>query len=409
MTGLDYEIISLSDGKPIYAWTHGVLFDEGSRRQLENVARLPFIYRWVAAMPDVHAGIGAAIGAVIPTRGAVIPSAVGVDIGCGLLAVRTGLTASALPDNLTGLRSAVEKNVPHGRTHGGRRNDRGAWGQIPDAVVRIWNSELAARYRQIIDRHKKIAEANSINHLGTLGTGNHFIEVSLDEEERIWLLLHSGSRGVGNKIGTYFIDRARERARRQKLDLPDRDLAYFREGEQDFIDYLQAAEWAQKFARVNRGLMMEGVVRALGEILKGAAIEERERIDCHHNYVNRERHFDQDVYVTRKGAVSARSGQLGIIPGSMGAATYIVRGRGNELSFQSCSHGAGRSMSRREAKRTITLEDHARATRGVECRRDRDVLDESPAAYKPIDRVMSAQQSLVEIVHTLRQVVCVKG
>jgi tRNA-splicing ligase RtcB len=249
-----------------------------------------------------------------------------------------------------------------------------------------------------------------VNHLGTLGTGNHFIEVCLDEDDRVWCMLHSGSRGVGNKIGTYFIGLAKQDMRKQIANLPDKDLAYFREGVEHFDDYVEAVGWAQDFARTNRELMMRAVVNALGtlpglpEFSADVAV-----VNCHHNYVARETHFGENVWLTRKGAVRARDGDLGIIPGSMGARSYIVRGKGNLQSYNSCSHGAGRAMSRGEARRRFTVKEHAEATRDVECRKDADVIDETPAAYKPIDAVMEAQKDLVDVVHTLRQVVCVKG
>jgi tRNA-splicing ligase RtcB len=251
---------------------------------------------------------------------------------------------------------------------------------------------------------------NDMNHLGTLGTGNHFIEVCLDESEAVWFMLHSGSRGVGNRMGSYFIELARKDMQRFYINLPDIDLAYFPEHTDHFDDYVEAVEWAQDYARANRDLMMEqiiGAVRNSGQVRPFNA--EVKAINCHHNYVARESHYGANVLVTRKGAVRAREGDMGIIPGSMGARSFIVRGKGNPESFHSCSHGAGRAMSRNEAKRRFTIADHERMTAGVECRKDADVIDETPAAYKPIDAVMAAQADLVDIVHTLRQVVCVKG
>src|SRR5262245_16732458 len=360
-------------------------------------------------MPDVHWGIGATVGSVIPTRGAIIPAAVGVDIGCGMIAVETSLNARDLPYNLKAIRTAIEKAVPHGRTNNGGSGDRGAWHEIPTRSQEVW-SNLKPRYDLILLKHPKLGRGNDVNHLGTLGTGNHFIEVCLDEDEHLWFMLHSGSRGVGNRMGTYFIDLARNDMKNLLVNLPDKDLAYLSEHTKHFDDYIEAVSWAQDYAQWNRNLMMEQVVSAVrrsGEVPDFTA--ELKVINCHHNYVARERHYGEDVLVTRKGAVRARQGDMGIIPGSMGARSYIVRGKGNPESFESCSHGAGRAMSRREAKRRFTLEDHARMTAGVECRKDSEVIDETPGAYKPIDAVMAAQADLVEIVHTLRQVVCVKG
>ena len=404
-----YNLLKVEKGVPIKAWTRGVLLEDRARDQLKNVAQLPFIYRWVAAMPDVHWGIGATVGSVIPTKGAIIPAAVGVDIGCGMMAVETDLNARDLPENLKEIRTAIEKAVPHGRTNHGGRGDVGAWSGIPVRNSEVWQ-ELKPRYDAIVEKHPKLDRGNHANHLGTLGTGNHFIEVCLDEAETVWFMLHSGSRGVGNRLGSYFIELARKDMGRMVANLPDRDLAYFNEGTEYFDDYVEAVAWAQDFARWNRHLMMEqvvGAVRGSGEVRPFKA--EWKAINCHHNYVARENHYGQDVLVTRKGAVRARQGEMGIIPGSMGAKSYIVRGKGNPESFMSCSHGAGRAMSRTEAKRRFSVEDHKRMTEGVECRKDRAVIDETPAAYKPIEAVMEAQSDLVEIVHTLRQVVCVKG
>jgi tRNA-splicing ligase RtcB len=402
-----YEVLQ-SEGVPIKAWTRGVPVEAEAAAQLRNVARLPFIHRWVAAMPDVHWGIGATVGSVIPTVGAVIPAAVGVDIGCGMMAVQTTLTANDLPESLRGVRTAIERAVPHGRAPGGRR-DHGAWANPPAAAQAAW-AELAPRFGAIAARHPAVRQSNHLVHLGTLGTGNHFIETCLDEGDRVWFMLHSGSRGVGNKIGRYFIELAKKDMRRHIANLPDQDLAYFSEGTDHFAEYVEAVEWAQHFAMTNRRLMMEAIVVAVRAVPGIPPFTAHvEAVNCHHNYVAREHHYGADVLVTRKGAVRARAGELGIIPGSMGARSFIVRGKGNPESFMSCSHGAGRAMSRSAAKKRFTLEDHAAATKGVECRKDADVIDETPGAYKSIDAVMAAQRDLVEVVHTLRQVVCVKG
>jgi len=325
-----------------------------------------------------------------------------------MAAVRTNVAAGALPDNLAALRAAIEAAVPHGRTDQGGRNDVGAWaGDPPPAAAAAWAS-LKDGYAQILEAHPKTSHPRALGHLGTLGTGNHFIELCLDEVDRLWVMLHSGSRGVGNRLGSYFIELAKQDIRRWFVNLPDQDLAYLPEGTAHFAAYVRAVGWAQRYARVNRELMMAAVLEVLHCTFPDLATDEM-GVNCHHNYVAKERHFGKDVWLTRKGAVRAGAGELGIIPGSMGAKSYIVRGKGNAESFETCSHGAGRAMSRHEAKRRFTLEDHARATAHVECRKDAGVIDETPGAYKDIDAVMAAQADLVEIVHTLRQVVCVKG
>ncbi len=401
-----YELLQ-TPGVPIKAWIRGVPIEDSARKQLENVASLPIVFRHVAAMPDVHFGIGATVGSVIPTERAIIPAAVGVDIGCGMMAVETTLPAAQLPDSLRELRSEIERVVPHGRTHNGGRGDRGAWHHVPAVQQQAFRA-LAPEYRALVDKHPKLGQGNDVNHLGTLGTGNHFIEVCLDERDRVWFLLHSGSRGVGNRIGTYFIELAKQDQRKHLRNLPDADLAYFTEGAEHFEDYVTAVEWAQRYAAENRRLMMAAVLGAARALLPPFELGAH-AVNCHHNYVAREHHFGRDIFVTRKGAVRARAGDLGIIPGSMGARSYIVRGRGNPDSFCSCSHGAGRAMSRGEAKRRYSIADHEQATAGIECRKDSGVIDETPMAYKSIDAVMAAQEDLVEVVHTLRQVVCVKG
>jgi tRNA-splicing ligase RtcB len=401
-----YDLIETS-GVPIKAWTRGVAVEDAARAQLENIARLPIIFHHVAAMPDVHLGKGATVGSVVPTDGAIIPAAVGVDIGCGMMAIETTFPAAQLPDSLKSLRSAIEVCVPHGRTQNGGPGDRGAWGKVPKPIGVAWK-ELATGYAALSDRHPKLGQGNDVNHLGTLGTGNHFIEVCLDEHDRVWFMLHSGSRGVGNRIGSYFIELAKKDMKRHIKNLPDHDLAYLTEGTQHFDDYVEAVGWAQRYALTNRQMMMEAVLDAAHKELGAFELGEL-AVNCHHNYVEREHHFGKDVFVTRKGAVRARLGDLGIIPGSMGARSYIVRGRGERESFCSCSHGAGRAMSRNEAKRRFSLDDHVKATANIECRKDEDVIDETPMAYKPIDKVMEAQSDLVEVIHELRQVVCVKG
>jgi tRNA-splicing ligase RtcB len=399
MTDTNFEFRQVEGGVPV---------DEKAKDQLAAASKMPFIFRHVAAMPDVHVGIGATVGSVIPTKGAVIPAAVGVDIGCGMMAARTSLMAHDLPDSLDGIRAAIEQAVPHGRVVGRGKRDSGSWGSPPPAIVEAW-ATLAVRFERLCDKHPRLKNTNNLTHLGTLGTGNHFIELCLDEEARVWIMLHSGSRGVGNAIGTFFIELAKQDMRKWHINLPDEDLAYFPEGTDHFDDYVEAVEWAQDFAALNRRMMMAQVIAALRLKIAKPFDAELEAVNCHHNYVTRENHFGENVLVTRKGAVRAAKGTLGIIPGSMGAKSFIVRGLGNPESFHSCSHGAGRVMSRNEAKRQVSLAEHVADTAGVECRKDAGVIDETPRAYKPIEAVMAAQADLVEIVHTLKQVVCVKG
>lgn len=404
----DYNVDS-TRALPIKMWTKGVQVEDVAMEQLRNLAGLPFIHKHVAAMPDVHWGMGATVGSVIATKGAIVPAAVGVDIGCGMMAVRTNLRAEQLPDNLHQVRLDIEAAVPHGRTDNGGVNDRGSWHDLPAESVDRW-APLSLRYDAILAKHPKAKAYNSARHIGTLGTGNHFIEICLDESDAVWIMLHSGSRGAGNKIGMYFIERAKEEMRRYYIDkfLPDQDLAYLVEKSVLFDDYIEAVQWAQDFALENRKAMMDATMKAMAKTL-GAFYIDQIAVNCHHNYVSRENHFGTNVMVTRKGAVRAREGDLGIIPGSMGTGSFIVRGKGNPESFCSCSHGAGRAMSRGQAKKSITLEQHAEAMKGIEARLDADVIDESPAAYKDIGAVMAAQDSLVEIVHRLQQIVNVKG
>lgn len=406
MTSLDHNILEESGQKLIRMWTKGVPVEDKALQQLRNVASMPFIFKHVAVMPDVHWGMGATVGSVIASKGAIIPAAVGVDIGCGMMAVRTTLHANDMPDNLHAIRSAIEASVPHGRSDNGGVNDIGAHRE-PIAAP----EQLVKRLKHITDTHQKISRAASRawNHCGTLGTGNHFIELCLDEDQRVWVMLHSGSRGIGNAIGQHFINLAKEDMKRWFINLPDQDLAYIPDGSKLFGEYRFALEWAQEFALLNRKTMMDATLQAIERVLCSPIDSDEMAVNCHHNYVSWEKHFGEHVMVTRKGAVKAGLGDLGIIPGSMGAKSFIVAGKSNRYSFCSCSHGAGRSMSRTEAKRRFTLEDHAKATEGVECRKDEDVIDETPAAYKSIDAVMAAQSSLVEIVHTLKQIICVKG
>ncbi len=390
---------------PVHIYTDDI--DHAALQQLLNIANLPVVHPHVAAMPDVHAGIGATVGSVIPTQSAIIPAAVGVDIGCGMNAVRTTLTASQLPDNLARLRSAIEAAVPVGF-------GQHAWDKVRGSAHARVGRPLNDRLDVIVGKHGGIMKMQSkftqtwICQLGTLGGGNHFIEICLDEEQRVWIMLHSGSRGIGNVIGRYFIAAARKDMQRHQIHLPDKDLSYFSEGSTLFDDYIEAVEWAQAYALINRREMMRRVVDVLAQHVPPFKLD-GEAINCHHNYVARETHGGERLYVTRKGAISAREGELGIIPGSMGAKSYIVRGKGNPDSFCSCSHGAGRHMSRSEAKRKFNRFDLAAQTEGIECRKDGGVVDEIPAAYKDIDKVMAHQSDLVDVVHTLRQVVCIKG
>ena len=387
---------------PVHIWTRDT--ESQALNQLTNVSRMPFVHHHVAAMPDVHAGIGATVGSVIPTKGAIIPAAVGVDIGCGMNAVRTSLKASELPDSLRSIRNNIERDIPVGFD----MHDK-------DPVKRSTITPLAKSLEVIRVKHPAIHRMQKqrpydiwVRQLATLGGGNHFIELCLDEADDVWIMLHCGSRGIGNVIGRYFISLAQREMGIQLGRLPDRDLAYFTEGTKYFDDYMEAVGWAQDYAMINRREMMRFVLAALARYLPSFTLT-KEAINCHHNYVAREHHFGADVYLTRKGAIRASEGELGIIPGSMGAKSYIVRGKGHADSFCSCSHGAGRRMSRSTAKRQFKRADVESQTRGVECRKDAGVVDEIPAAYKDIDAVMENQTDLVEVVHTLKQVLCVKG
>ncbi len=403
----NFDTIDVPGGSPLKMWTKNVLIEDVAIQQMQNVAMLPFIHKHVAAMPDCHLGKGATVGSVIPTKGAIIPAAVGVDIGCGMMAWKLTLTASQLPDNLAKIRSDIERAVPHGFVSTKGRARKGGWEVLPNSVGTRWRA-LDDRYRALIDKHPRISHKAPAHQLGSLGTGNHFIEICLDENDDVWVMLHSGSRGPGNVIGQYFIELAKKDMMRHATHLPDKDLAYLSEGTEHFDDYIEALNWAQEYAWENRQAMMDAVLAVLRKHLPRFQIGDM-AVNCHHNYAVQENHFGADVWVTRKGAVRARKGDLGIIPGSMGTGSFIVRGKGNADSFCSCSHGAGRAMSRSEAKRSITLKDHRAATEGIECRKDKAVIDESPAAYKDISTVIAAQQDLIEVVHQLRQVVNVKG
>lgn len=388
--------------RPIKAWTDHI--EDSALVQLKNLARLPFLAsNGVAVMPDVHAGIGSTVGSVIATKKAIIPAAVGVDIGCGMNAVRLSLKASDLPESLKGVRAEIERLVPTGFS----------MHQKDDAVESNWG-EYGDLYNRWVELSKefpdfKVKPKNVEAQLGSLGGGNHFIEVCIDESQDVWVMLHSGSRGVGNAIGRHFIEKAKDLCERWHVDLPDNDLAFLPEGEQTFDDYVKAVHWAQEYAFTNRAVMMNLVLQGLRRTIAKPFEVTQEAINCHHNYVEIESHFGQNLWITRKGAIRARVGDLGIIPGSMGQRSYIVRGKGAPESYCSCSHGAGRVMSRTEARRRFSLTDLVAQTEGVECRKDNEVIDEIPGAYKDIDAVMANQQDLVEVVHTLKQVLCVKG
>lgn len=386
---------------PVRIWTGDI--DEASKAQLANIASLPFVHHHVAAMPDVHLGIGATIGSVIATHRAIVPAAVGVDIGCGMVASRLSLKADDLDEKtLKRVFDQISRDVPVGRAQ--HADDR-----VLAAAARPFEAGLKA----LTGRHPRLLKSFGryskwTNQMGTLGGGNHFIEVCLDEVDRVWVMLHSGSRGIGNAIASYFIELARKDIERSMVNLPDRDLAYFQEGNRHFDDYVEAVRWAQDYAMQNRRSMLELVLTALSRHLPPFTTL-AEAVNCHHNYVAQEHHYGAEVWVTRKGAIRARAGDLGIVPGSMGTRSYIVRGKGNPDSFCSSAHGAGRRMSRSAAARQFSEADLARQTAGVVCRKDKGVIDEIPAAYKDIDQVMADQHDLTEIVHTLRQVVCVKG
>lgn len=385
---------------PIRAWVDGVSVEAQAEQQLRNVSMLPIV-EGIAVMPDVHFGIGCTVGSVIATKGAIVPASVGVDGGCGMLAVRTNLTAGQLPDKLKPLRHAIERDVPVGKD---------SHKETPKEASRLWTRNgldegfawLEANYKGVIGK------IQPLNQIGTLGGGNHFIELCLDETERVWIMLHSGSRGIGNRVGQHFIAAAQKRCANDGIALSDRDLAYLVEGTPEFDDYVTAIGWVQNYAATNRQAMLDAIVKALRKHLPHLLLTEKV-VQCHHNYVEREMHSDVELWITRKGAVSARKGQTAIIPGSMGTRSYIVCGLGNPDSYHSCSHGAGRVMSRGMAKQLINLDDHIADTAHVECRKDLKVIDESPRAYKDIEKVIAAQADLITVEHTLVQVLCVKG
>lgn len=410
----NFEVMQINGGVPIKHWTKGVEFEDGAKEQLKKLSVMPFIFKHIAVMPDVHQGIGSTVGSVVATKGAIIPASVSVDIGCGIHAIKTSLKAKDLPTNLFPMRELIERKVPCGRTNNGGAGDRGAWTNPPQSVLSAWH-KMRDHYEKIIDKHPKIVRSGktdprAVTQLCSLGTGNHFIEVCLDLEQSVWVMLHSGSRGIGNSFGSYFINIAKEEMIKNHIHLIDKDLSYLSEGSESFNDYCDAVEWAQNYAKINRELMMERVLDAIRETSGVPPFQAKlEAVHCHHNYISEETHFGESVLVTRKGAVRADLGMMGIIPGSMGTKSYITRGKGNPESFCSSSHGSGRRMSRTEAKRTFSVEDHIKATEGVECLKNESVLDETPGSYKKIENTMLAQSDLVNIVYELKQILNVKG
>ena len=393
---MPYEKLEISTRSPVLSWAnHALGFEE--TKMAKNVASLPFVFKHVALMPDVHLGKGALVGSVIATKDAIIPAAVGVDVGCGMAAIKTPFVATQLEGKLKQIRLDIEASIPVG------------FNENKDVEKSVTNWQ---RWHDFKDLHSgvKRLESKAMNQMGSLGGGNHFLEVCIDTENQVWLMLHSGSRHIGNMLAQCHIGTARELAKLADTRLPDPDLAYFVAGTPEFAAYWRDLQWAQDYARFNRDVMMARFKRVMEKHLAGGKpFKPLLEVNCHHNYAEKEAHFGEDVYVTRKGAVRARNEDYGIIPGSMGAKSFIVKGKGNHESYCSCSHGAGRLMSRNKAKNHFSLDDLIEQTKGVECRKDRGVLDEIPGAYKPIDEVMNNQSDLVEIVATLKQVVCVKG
>lgn len=400
---MEVKLKNLFGGK-VKAWVGGMQIEDAAQSQLANIADLPILAGHVAVMPDVHMGMGATVGSVIPTRSAVIPSAVGVDIGCGMIAVRTSLKAVDLPDSLKTIRSQIERDVPVGFNFHTRAHNAAEWLQ-----------QRAAKHLESFDSLKIFNSIEGFNRtrmaaqIGTLGGGNHFIEVCLDENQDVWVMLHSGSRNVGKTVGEAAMTKAKKYMATLDISLPDKDLSWLAEGTPEFDEYVQALEWAQQYAKINRDTMLDLVLQAIRKTVSKPFDLTSEAVNCHHNYLSKEFHNGTEMWITRKGAVSAQFGQLGIIPGSMGAKSYIVCGKGYSEAYCSCSHGAGRKMSRTAAKKYFTVDDLEKQTEGVECRKDSGVVDEIPSAYKDIDEVMEAQSDLVEVKHTLKQILCVKG
>jgi tRNA-splicing ligase RtcB (3'-phosphate/5'-hydroxy nucleic acid ligase) len=393
---MPYEQLKLSTPKPVLSWAN---HDLGSQEMAmaKNVASLPFVYKHVALMPDVHLGKGALVGSVVATKEAIIPAAVGVDIGCGMCAIQTPLTADQLDGKLKKIRLDIEAEIPVG------------FNENKEIEKTVYNWQGWSNFKELHSGVKHL-ENKALKQMGSLGGGNHFLEVCLDAENRVWLMLHSGSRNIGNMLAQNHIGTAKDLAKLAQSRLPDPDLAYFVAGTPEFADYWRDLQWAQDYARYNRDVMMARFKRIVEKhLVGGKQTKPLLSVNCHHNYAEKETHFGEEVYVTRKGAVRARTEDYGIIPGSMGAKSYIVKGKGNAESYCSCSHGAGRTMSRNKAKNHFTLDDLIAQTQGVECRKDEGILDEIPGAYKPIETVMANQSDLVEVVATLKQVVCVKG
>lgn len=391
--------LDLKTNKPVFSWVENE-FSSDEFKMIKNIADLPIVFNHISLMPDAHLGYGTMVGSVVATKGAVIPSAIGVDIGCGMMARKTPFKSKDLEGKLPAIRADIERTVPTGfeKRHSTVDGAHEWWGE-QDSISEFAKSKIG-----------KHIESNSINQLGTLGGGNHFIEICLDKEDNVWIMLHSGSRNIGKTLADVHINEAKNIFQKYLMQLPDPDLAYLAEGTPEFKSYWNDLQFAQKYAMKNRELMMDGIIRVLQfKVNDGKPFEILMSVNCHHNYAELENHYGQNVYVTRKGAVRAREGDFGIIPGSMGAHSFIVRGKGNELSFDSCSHGAGRQMSRNKAKEKFTIQDLEEQTSGIECRKDAGVIDEIPSAYKNIDVVMKAQEDLVEVVAELHQLICVKG
>jgi tRNA-splicing ligase RtcB len=425
MAGKNYNVRIAPSGTAIKLWNKHVTIEEAALKQLDEVASMPFVKPYVAAMPDTHWGMGATVGSVIPTVGAIMPAAVGVDIGCGMMAVRTNLNYKNVDRTVWNdttwqkmMFELISKAVPHGRTDNGGNRDIGSWSEVPIDIVQIWANKFDESYKNLLTHHPNSISKNALRQLGTLGTGNHFIEVCTEidnPDSSLWVVIHSGSRGLGNRIGTYFTKLAGDLCKSMHINLPNRDLGYFGLGTPLYNDYIRAVSLAQKFAWWNRSIMMQRVLKTIGAEQADSVVAVGDKnfvpsmIHMHHNYMTQIRYGNLDVNLTRKGAVDASDGNWVIIPGSMGAKTYIAKGLGNKESFFSCSHGAGRAMSRTQALKTFTVADHQAATLGVYCDKTTAVLDETPAAYKNIDAVMESQRDLVEPVLKLKQLVCVKG
>ncbi len=387
------------------SWLPPEQIEPAAMQQIVQIASMPFIYKHVAIMPDCHVGMGATVGSCIPTDGAIIPAAVGVDIGCGMVAVRTPLSRDDLPEDLSGVREGIERRIPL---------SAGKYNRSVSSTAKARVAVLEKKAGEGLGLYKKLSgRADWRLQLGSLGSGNHFIEITLDESGIVWAFLHSGSRGIGNKIAMQHIRTAQRIMKRESVRLPDRDLAYLSEGTEEFDEYIRDLRWAQDFALLNREEMMDRVMTELSYTVYSEGGHEGEleleRIQCHHNFTQKECHYGKDVWVSRKGAIQAREGQMGLIPGSMGTASYVVRGLGSESAFETAPHGAGRRFSRTQARKRFSMEDFDRDMQGIEVRRSKEFIDELPGAYKDIDTVMEQSRDLVEIVHTFSQIVNVKG